>query len=292
MTLTANLAHPRQPKMSTIRICHVTDPQALRVGFWRRDYDVIVVGGDEKQILDGSDSRIRDGQIYHGQSNFVSMLAAKPEGVLADESLRRTIAGALPRAEFAQKFLGAGGRAVWGFTPESRDTPQPVSDASHGRPSIAPSVVFVVPPSERTVSRANWLSQVIHDRTGVKLEVTVPSWKEYQSAVNDPHGGDLLWMGIGVDFDTPRQWVEDCLFGPWLPIPDSYLSLKEQINQSDAASEELVEAERALLADGWMMPLYHHYHTYLVRKGLRGLKLDPADWPIPGIQYAEDLSWS
>jgi ABC-type transport system substrate-binding protein len=291
IALKPNMRHPRRPSIDLFQIVHVTDPEELRSGFAQGRFDIIVVAGDEGEIFDGTDPRIRNGEIYQSPSNSISVLSARPGGLLADDSLRHAIAAAVPREEFADKYLSAAGRPAYAFTRDSRGRPGRVQCQESSMSSHQRDVTFIVPPSERTVSRARWISQIVHRRAGINLIVTVPSWPAYWDAVSDPQGGDLLWLGISVEFDTPRQWVQDCLFGPWLPVPGNYVGLKERVRATAATDEELIAAEATLLADGWLMPLYHHYQTYLVRKGLQGLQLDPTDWPIPGIHHAEDLRW-
>jgi hypothetical protein len=101
----------------------------------------------------------------------------------------------------------------------------------------------------------------------------------------------LLWTGISVENDVPREWVRDNLFGRSLPIPVSFHALRRRLWSQEVTDDELIDAERMILDSGWIIPLYQHYHTYLVRRGLSGLRLDAADWPLPGIHYAGDLKW-
>jgi hypothetical protein len=292
LTLTANLRHARRPKMKSIKIVHVTNPSELRDRFSSRDLDVIVVGGDEDDIFRGEDVRLREGDLYRQRSNAISLISVRPGGALADDELRRALITAFPREEFHQRYIRNSGQAVTGFSPALRAQPQGPA-ANPGYPSARSRILtFIVPRSERTILRADWLAAVIGPQINATIKVIAPTWKEYWSALADPDAGDMLWTGISVDNDTPSEWVRYNLFGGSIPIPDRYSQMRARVWSAQGTDGDLLDAERTLVNDGWVIPIYQHYQTYLVRRGLMGLRIDPADWPIPGVHYAGDLEWA
>jgi len=290
ITLSANRNHPCRPRLARLDLVHMTRPEDLHAGFARNELDVICIAGDETDILSGRDKRLQDGRIIRSQSNSISTLFARPRGVLADEGLRYAVAAAIPREEFGASHLKDSGRAACGFTEPTRSRDSVIL-RGQGKARTGTEITFIVPPSERTVGRGRWIADWIAKRTGLNMRVVVPSWQNYWRAVHNPAGGDLLWGGISVEEDQARYWVRYNLFGSWLPIPEYYESLRRLVWAAQATDADLVAAERDLVEEGWVMPLYHHYQTYLVRRGLRGLHVDPADWPIPGIHYADQLTW-
>lgn len=288
--LASNDYHPSDPEIRHVRILHMTDPPELRQRFARAQIDIMIVGGDEADLYAGSVPELSEGNIQTGPSTTVSMLCASPGGALADDDIRMRIASAIPRIEFCRKYLGPYGKPAYGFSRDVR-ADQSAIPSDSGNARSRPQVSFVVPPSERTVDRGRWLARQISEHAEVDLHVRVPSWPEYWTLLHSPVGGDLVWAGIHADADQTRYWVRYNLFGPWLPIPRHYAELRDSVWSPDCTERRMAEAERRLVADGWIMPLYHHYQCYLVRAGLQGFTIDTWDWPLPATQRITELSW-
>jgi hypothetical protein len=289
ISLRSNPCHPAVPAIDFVRILHITHPGMLRQLFERADIDIMVVGGDEVDIHTGK--ILSDGILHAGPSTTISMLTARPNGVLVDDDLRLLVASAIPRDAFRKQYLGVDGRSAYGFSTGVRNDISAVPSCSTTARKW-PRIVFIVPPSERTINRGRWLAGKITARTGAEIELQVPSWPDYWAALHDSRGGDLIWAGIQVELDDARYWVRYNLFGHWLPIPKHFSQLRSDVWSRDISVENLERAERSLISDGWVMPLYQHYQCYLVRAGISGFQIDDWDWPLPATQRITDLSWS
>lgn len=290
ISLVPNPRHPDPVALRQIDIIRITDPGALRAAFAADQIDVMVVAADELEILEGREQATRDGYLVSRPSNAISMLSVRPEGTLADAQLRHLLSHWFPRQAFQERFLGAEGQAAYGFSPTMRYTPwggegdPPRQVARH-----APELEFIVPPGERAVARAHWLAEEVYRAAGLSLRVVPLPWGEYWSALSDPAAGDLFWCGAEVQDDHPRHWIRYNLFGDWLPLPASAEPLRRRV--WSGSEEDLLAAERQLLSDGWVIPLYHHYQTYLVRRGLQGFTVEASDWPLPGVHHVSELRW-
>lgn len=291
ISLVPNPHHPDPVVLRRMDIIRITNPETLRYAFATNEIDVMVVAADESEIFDGREQATWDGEIVSRPSNAISMLSIRPNGRLADPQLRHLLSYWFPRQAFQEHFLGAEGRAAHGFSPATRYLPwgndgePPKHLARH-----APELEFIVPAGERKVARARWLAEEVYRVTGLSLHVSPKSWSEYWSALSDPLVGDLLWCGIVVQDDHPRHWVRYNLFGDWLPLPASAEMLRQRV--WSGSQDDLLEAERQLLTDGWVIPLYHHYQTYLVRRGLQGFTVEASDWPLPGVHHISQLRWT
>src|SRR5579883_306880 len=290
ISLVPNPRHPDPVALQRIDIIHITDPAALRMAFAANEIDVMVVAADEQEILEGREPATRDGYLVSKPSNAISMLSVRPEGKLTDPQLRDLLRRGVPRKAFQKRFLGVEGRAAYAFSSTIRYIPLEGSDEPQERiMQHAPELEFIVPPSERTVARAHWLAREIYQTTGLSLHVTPLRWSDYWSALSDPTAGDVLWCGKVVEDDHPRHWIRYGLFSDWLPLPPNTEPLRQLAWFGD--EKELLTVEQELLDDGWVIPLYHHYQTYLVRQGLQGFLVEASDWPLPGVLHISELRW-
>lgn len=288
--LRRNALHRDPAQIDGVELVLITEPEQLREAFAANEIDIMVVADDERDLWDGTDARCREGQIMSAPTNSVSMLSVRPNGALADGRLRARIADGIPRQAFCSTYLGDDSQVAYGFSEELRRTPIDLGGTSTPE-KHASALTFIVPPSERTIARGHWLADALEAAAGIPVTVLAPNWKEYWEALSDPDAGDLLWCGITVDEDTARHWVRYNLFGSWLPLPPKFAATRQLVWALDCPDDALVRAERELVSDGWVIPLYHHRQTYLVRQNLTGLQIEPGDWPIPGVLHTQGLRW-
>jgi MarR-like DNA-binding transcriptional regulator SgrR of sgrS sRNA len=291
ISLVPNHRHPDPVSLRQIDIVQMTDPTALRSAFAADEIDIMVVAADEHEIHEGREPATQDGYLVSAPSNSISMLSVRPEGILADPQLRHLLSHWFPREAFQERFLGREGRAAYGFSATTRYAAWSPSDKP---PKLlarqVPELEFIVPPSERTVYRAHWLAEEVYRVTGLSLRVTAPSWQEYWAAVSDAGTGDLLWCGLNVEEDQLRDWVLYNLLGEHIPLPTAIEPMRQKVWSGD--ENILLEVERQILTDGWVIPLYHHHQTYLARHGLKGFSLEASDWPLPGVHHVSELRWA
>jgi MarR-like DNA-binding transcriptional regulator SgrR of sgrS sRNA len=284
VVLRANDRHQRRPAVDVVVVTTGTDPERLLRQFLDDEIDVVPIGGEEYERAQGLAAR--GGTLESGPTNAISTLVVRATGALRDPGLRRTVARSVPRAEFVSKFLAGQGEAAHGFTAAARA--RRASANTRARAGDHRPLRLLVPPIERTGSRANWLASRFERTAGLRISVRELSWPDYWAAYGDADAGDMLWCGIGVHEDQPRDWVLGILNGTLALSPEARAAGRGASNASD---EQLLATERQLLDEGWLIPLYKHRQCYLCRVGLRGIALEPTDWPLPGVRHAEDLRW-
>lgn len=218
---------------------------------------------------------------------------SSPTVDLASHSLRNNTAG-VDRVEHTNLLIGGCARLQGCPLPYWTERVD-VLDLDSGVRVSVHSTIRTVPSGEDYRDPPLHPSKLCQQQKDPRLQIDIPSFEglqmtEYQSAISDPSAADIVWMGVGADHDSPRHWVRYGLLNGRIPVPPN-LGRAHRLARS-STEEDILEAERILLSEGWYVPLYRHQQYYFVRNGLQGLQLEMSDWPLPGVHHPDKLTWA
>ena len=255
--------------------------------FARDEVDVIpIASADVERIRNGELKN--DGHILHGLTNSISTLSFRASGPLIDPALRHRLCATFPFEEFDARYRFGG--TVFGFSDPFRCLDQREKHARLAGFARSSAIRMLVPKSEYHLERGEWMASAWSKSSGIQINVEGLQMTEYQSAISDPSAADIVWMGVGADHDSPRHWVRYGLLNGRIPVPPN-LGRAHRLARF-STEEDILEAERILLSEGWYVPLYRHQQYYFVRNGLQGLQLEMSDWPLPGVHHPDKLTWA
>ena len=219
---------------------------------------------------------------------------------LSRRANRRAIAGSIDRTLAVRVLVPGRARLAHGLLPpvyglpelpDSAWLPTPFEAQAQARavaPS-APALSFWVPEgSDAGLRMAEFFAANLR-RVGFRVAIRVRPWPEYQRAILDGRA-DLFYLSWFADGADPVAFVaaiaESRRRGAGgnrtfyaSPAVDSSLARARRAADREERHRALREAERRVLADAPLLPLFHSVNVTLVRPGVTGLVLDPLGAP-------------
>lgn len=205
---------------------------------------------------------------------------------------RRTLSEAIDRAVICDRLLGAGQKPALSFTPAgfSHYTSPIAGESSVGEGPASVSFagklatyVYNTSDSHRLIAEA--LDGMWRNETGLNLQLENVEFRTYLDR-RETGDFDLMrasWIG---DYLDPLSFLEiwksggaASEFSGWEnPEFDALLDEAGLLRDSSARFLKLAEAERILLDEQVMIPLYHYVTAYLLRPEVTGWSPTLLDW--------------
>jgi oligopeptide transport system substrate-binding protein len=209
---------------------------------------------------------------------------------LGDPRLRRALALAIDREAIARKLLRGGQEPAYSFTPGGLGgySPDPVQrgqpddsrrlleQSGHAGGSGLPSLELLYNNSESHREVAEAVQEMWRRELGIEVRLVNEELKSTEEARRSGAADQLLSSWI-ADYVDPSAFLEMWRgdsgnnFTGW-SSRDFDASLFEAERTSDPATRNglYAKAERLLLTDAPIVPLYHYTHVFLIRPSVQG----------------------
>ena len=210
--------------------------------------------------------------------------------VLNDARVRMALALALDRSAIVEKILRGGQKPAATFTPPGLDgyAPEPVQQeqleearrllAQSGHPGGAGLPVFDLlyntSESHRTVAEA--VQEMWRRDIGVQVRLVNEDFKSTEEA-RSTGSYDLLRSAWIADYADPSAFLElwrsdsSNNFTGWSnPDYDSLMFAADRTADQAARYAVYAKAERILLSEAPVIPIYHYMHVFLLRPSVKG----------------------
>lgn len=208
-----------------------------------------------------------------------------------DPKVREAFALLIDRARLAEVTLPGAVTPARGILPPGMpgydpELPLPAADAARARALIAESRYgdpAALPPIAAYGGWADTLREVVQEALGVTIEVR--DYEDYGAYFDALERAEFQIFGTGwvADYPDPENFV-DLLFRSGSgenhtsyasPAVDALLD-QAAVETDEARRHELYrQAERQILTDGALIPLYHGINHTLVKPYVRGLTVTP-----------------
>ena len=228
------------------------------------------------------------------------------EGVLADAKVRRALALATDRVAIAEQLLGAGQRAAGGFVPDnmpgySADIPVEydphsaralLADAGFPGGKGFPGLEYLFNSSESHRKIAEALQGMWREELNIEVTLVNQEWRTYQQrrASGDFELARAVWIGDYLEPSTfLNLWLSDS-GNNWTGWRNSsYDTLIETARETADPAQRMRRyalAERFLIAEQVIIPLYHYVTVYLKDPAVQGWHGNLLDWhPLKYVYF-------
>ncbi|MGC9450905.1 MAG: peptide ABC transporter substrate-binding protein [Oceanipulchritudo sp.] len=220
------------------------------------------------------------------------------EGPLADAKVRRALALSIDREGIANRLLGAGQRPAGGFVPDNLpgyDSNIPVeydpasarsllSDAGYPAGEGFPALEYLFNSSESHRKIAEALQAMWKKELSIDVTLTNQEWRTYQQrrASGDFQLARAVWIGDYLEPSTFLNiWTSDSgnNWAGWSdPAYDAMLESARDTPDPQQRMRRYALAERTLVSEQVVIPLYHYVTVYLKDPAVQGWHGNLLDW--------------
>ena len=148
---------------------------------------------------------------------------------------------------------------------------------------------FWVPAGSAVGERVAEFVQAALGRHGVRVRVVTRPWSAFEHGL-DTGQADLFFLSWYADTPDPAEFLASLFSNAtrgaggnrsWYTSVsvDSLLARGRDAPDQAARMDALAQAQRLIIADAPILPLYEPINVTLVRPGVRGLQLDPLGCP-------------
>ena len=218
-----------------------------------------------------------------------------------DRDVRAALSLAVDRVQITDRVTGAGelpaqswvppgipgyapARAAWvGLDTGARTRQARQHWSAAGRRGTAPAQLTLCTDASANHRRtAVALADQWRQALGVEVAIVEMEWKAYLVTREQPGECDLLRYGWSADFVDPEAFL--ALFtsghaqnvaGYSNPAYDALLSKSGAAADADQRAATLASAERVLLQDAVVIPIFHRVSKRLVKPGIDGIAANP-----------------
>ena len=225
---------------------------------------------------------------------------------LADPKVRRALALAIDREAIADRLLGGGQRPAGGFIPDNMPgyvASIPVeydpslarslfADAGYRDGTGFPAMEFLFNSSESHRKIAEALQAMWRQELGIEITLTNQEWRTYlqRRSSGDFQMARAVWIG---DYLEPSSFLDLWTAGNpnnWAGWSDpSYDALVESAKRTVDPAHRMRQyalAERYLIAEQVIIPLYHYVTAYLLDPSVQGWHSNLLDWhPLKYVYF-------
>jgi oligopeptide transport system substrate-binding protein len=220
---------------------------------------------------------------------------------VADRDVRAAMSLAIDRALITAKVTGAGElpAASWvpsgipGYTPAAPawtglDASARMKQArehwsaARGRGTAPARMTLCTDASANHRRTAVALVDQWRSALGVDVEIVEMEWKAYLAMREQPDRCDLIRFGWSADFVDPEAFLTlftadhpQNVAGYANPGYDALLSTAGVATAADQRAATLASAERILLQDAVVIPIFHRVSKRLVKPGIEGIAANP-----------------
>ncbi|MEX0322372.1 MAG: peptide ABC transporter substrate-binding protein [Puniceicoccaceae bacterium] len=234
------------------------------------------------------------------------ILANLREGVLADAKVRRALAMAIDRKAITEKLLGAGQRAAGGFVPDNMPgyaahipveydpivARNLLSDAGFDGGKGFPKLEYLFNSSESHRKIAEALQAMWKENLGIEITLTNQEMRTYlqRRASGDFQLARAVWIGDYIEPSTFLDlWTSDNSnnWAGWAsPSYDALMESARETMNPGQRMRRYTLAERYLIAEQVVIPLYHYVTVYLKDPVVQGWYPNLLDWhPLKSVYF-------
>jgi oligopeptide transport system substrate-binding protein len=209
---------------------------------------------------------------------------------LGDARVRLALALAVDRPAIVEKVLRGGEQPAYSFTPPGLGgyVPDPVqlgeldqarrllAESGHKGGEGLPVFDLLYNNSETHREIAEAVQEMWRRDLGVKVRLVNEELKSTEEARRSG-AYDLLRSSLIADYADPSAFLETWRgnsgnnFTGWSNADyDALLLAAERTADAEARNALYAKAERLLLADAPVIPLYHYTHVFLIRRSVHG----------------------
>jgi ABC-type transport system substrate-binding protein len=220
---------------------------------------------------------------------------------LAERAHRRALAGAIDRDLAVRVLVGDRGELAHGVVPWTMSGQLRVggelewlamSKEAESLPGMSPpsgGLQFWVPAGSAVGERVAEFVQAALGRHGLRVRIVTRPWSTFEHGL-DTGQADLFFLSWYADTPDAAEFLA-ALFSSatrgaggnhsWYTSPpvDSLFARGRDASDQAARMDALAQAQRLIIADAPILPLYEPINVTLVRPGVRGLVLDPLGCP-------------
>jgi oligopeptide transport system substrate-binding protein len=228
------------------------------------------------------------------------------EGVLSDPRIRKALSLSINRKAIVDNLLGAGQLPATGFVPPNMPGYEAVEgddfDPEAARNLLAqagypggegfPVIEYLLNSSESHRKIAEALQGMWRDELGIEVQLVNQEWRTYlqRRASADFQLARSSWMG---DYPEPSTfldlWTADSgnNWAGW--VNAGYDALLDSAREASDPARRMAlyqDAERVLLREQAIIPLYHYVTVYLKDPALKGWTSNILDWhPVKYLHF-------
>lgn len=219
---------------------------------------------------------------------------------LGDARVRRALALAIDRERLVTALLDGGQQAAGGFVPDGmpdyeaeieRETDPAaaralLAEAGFGGGSGFPQLEYLFNSSESHKRIAEALQEMWRVELGVDLRLTNLEWKTYlqRRESGDYELARAVWIGDYVEPSTFLNLWRGDGDGNWAGWQsERYDELLRKARRTGERAERYAlyaEAERILISEQVVIPLYHYVSVYLKQPRVQSWAGNLLDWPV------------
>ena len=228
------------------------------------------------------------------------------EGVLTDAKIRRALALSIDRQAIAKQLLGSGQRAAGGFVPDNMPGYKahiPVeynpsvarallADAGYPEGKGFPTLEYMFNSSESHRKIAEALQAMWRKELGIEITLANQEWRTYlqRRSSGDFDLARAVWIGDYLEpstfldlwtMDNPNNWAGWSSTG----YDALLLDARETADPSQRMRRYSL-AERYLIAEQAVIPLYFYVTAYLKDPVVKGWSSNLLDWhPLKHVYF-------
>ena len=228
------------------------------------------------------------------------------EGVLSDPKVRRALALSIDRRALTERLLGAGQSPAGGLVPDTMpgyDANIPVeydphkarallADAGYPGGKGFPQLEYLFNSSESHRQIAEALQSMWREQLGIEISLVNLEWRTYlqRRSSGDFQLARAVWIGDYLEPSTflnlwttgnPNNWA-----GWQSPSYDALLQSALRASSPENRMRSYALAERYLIAEQVVIPLYHYVTAYLLDPSVQGWHPNLLDWhPLKYVRF-------
>lgn len=299
--------HGGEVALDAIEFDMIDDSAIAFLAYQNDEVDVIVLGPAELVQVRG-DEALRAQFRGYAELTAIGIYPNQSDPILADPRVRQALAGSLNRVEFASAVLEGNALPALGWIPPGMPGHDPdvglqyevATNASRSLLSDAGAdgvtLTILTPEASTAVLTAQWLKEQWEANLGVTVNLDIRETASYVAARG---AGDfqLTVGGWGADYPDPQNWLT--VFRTGSPLNAGNFSNPEFDALIDDAAEELdyerrlalyLDAQRVLIDDAGVIPLYYRVRGSLVKPWVQGLQPSARDGAVPGDLFLDRVA--
>jgi len=293
--------------LEAIEFDMIDDAAVAFLTYQNDEVDVVVLGPAQLVQVRNSE-QLRAQFRGYAELTAIGIYPNVSDPVLADARVRQALAGSLNRVEFASAVLEGNALPAYGWIPPG----MPGHDREVGRQYEAAAaasralladanaegmtLTILTPEASTAVLTAQWLKEQWETNLGISVNLDV---RETGSYVQARGAGDfqLTVGGWAADYPDPQNWL--AVFRTGSPLNAGQFSQPDFDALIDDAADELdyerrlelyLDAQRVLIDEAGVIPLYYRVRGALVKPWVQGLQPSPRDGAVPGDLFLDRVS--
>lgn len=210
---------------------------------------------------------------------------------LKDKKVRLALSLALDREKMAEEFLQGGQNKANGLIPYSdnrlsdndiEEARKLLIEAGYVNSADFPELELLIDNENSHLFLANYLKDEWENKLGIKVKIIPLTWQEKITRLQ-AREYDLVQLGWSIDYADTTEFLDRYVFrlgqnsSGWSSTEFDELVKKAHTCTDEKERESIIEqAERILIGDMVVLPLYDYTRVFAVNGNIDGLYFPPA----------------